>query len=108
MERLKSFSADELQFPETASDVEEKLLLVDDANFVSAFVEAGQRRGKHLVCVRCFHPERPLRAVMLLVDGTATADECSGSVGFCRECYRDLTELMFHDAVLRAAKSTAS
>ena len=106
MSRSKFFAIDEFAYPELASDGEEKLLLIDDATFVSAFAEAGQRRGKQLVCVRCFDPARALRAVVLLAEGWNEDDEAAGSVGFCCDCYRDLGELLFHDAVLRASKST--
>ena len=47
-----------------------------------------------------------LRAVVLLVEGEKAAEESAGSVGFCCDCYRDLAELLFHDAVLRASKPT--
>jgi hypothetical protein len=100
--------AGELPIPEIASDSEEKLLIVDDAMFVSAFAEAGQRLGKSLVCIRCFDPARALRAVLLLLDGRDAVDESAGSLGFCHECYSDLAELMFHESVLRAAKSSDS
>jgi len=88
------------------ADGEDQLLLIDDATFVSAVTEAGQRCGKQLVCVRCLDPGRALRAVVLLVDETAAVDEAAGSVGFCRDCYRELAELLFHDAVLRASGAT--
>jgi hypothetical protein len=100
------FATDESAYFELASDGEEKLLLIDDATFVSAFAEAGQRRGKQLVCVRCFDPARALRAVVLLVEGHHAKDKTAGSVGFCRDCYRDLAELMFHGAILHESKST--
>ncbi len=104
MNRWKAFSFDEITASEVRSDGDDKLLLIDDATFVSAFAEAGQRRGKQLVCVRCFDPAQTLRAVVLLVEGENAAEESAGSVGFCCACYRDLAELMFHDAVLRACK----
>jgi hypothetical protein len=88
------------------ADGEDQLLLIDDASFVSALTEAGQRCGKQLVCVRCLDPCRTLRAVVLLVDETVAVDEAAGSMGFCRDCYRELIELLFHGAVLRASRST--
>ena len=106
MSRAKPFADDESAYSELASDGEEKLLLIDDATFVSAFAEAGQRRGKKLVCVRCFDPARALRALVLLVEGHHAKGETAGSVGFCRECYRDLAELMFHGAILHESKTT--
>jgi hypothetical protein len=104
MVRWKAISADKIAPSELAADGEDKLLLIDDATFVSAFAEAGQRRGRNLVCVRCFDPARALRAVVLLVEGENAPEESAGSVGFCCDCYRDLAELLFHDAVLRASK----
>ncbi len=104
MSRWKAFSFDEITASEARSDGDDKLLLIDDAAFVSAFAEAGQRRGKQLVCIRCFDPARVLRAVVLLIEDENVAEESAGSVGFCCDCYRDLAELLFHDAVLRAGK----
>ena len=106
MIRSKPFTFEELTLPEIAADGEEQLLLIDDAIFVNQFAEAGQRRGRQLVCVRCFDPARPLGAVVLMVDDTTPFDESAGSVGFCGDCYRDLAELLFHDSVLRASKSS--
>lgn len=108
MSRSKAFTADETAISEIPSDRDDELLLIDDATFVSAFAEAGQRLGKMLVCVRCFDPAKALRAVVLLLEGRNRVDESAGSVGLCRDCYRDLDELLFHDAILRASKSTAS
>jgi len=104
MIRSKALSINRNDSPEISAESDEELLLIDDSMFVSAFVRAGERQGKQLVCVACCHPARPLRAVLLLLDATDGADECAGSVGFCLECYRDLNERMFHDAVLRASK----
>lgn len=108
MIRSKAFTAGETPIPDMPSDGEDKLILIDDAMFVSTFAEAIRRRGKKLVCVRCLDPARALRAVLLLLDGRNTVDESAGSLGFCSECYRDLAELMFHDAVLRASKPNDS
>lgn len=105
MIRLKAFAGEELAIHEIAADGEDKLVLIDDAKFVSAFAEAGQRLGQQPVCVRCFDPARALRALVLLLEGQDSAGECSGSVGLCCDCYRDLAELLFHDAVLRASRS---
>jgi hypothetical protein len=106
MVRFKAFADDKTVVSDVVRDGEDKLLLIDDAAFVSAFAEAGRRRGKQLVCVRCFDPARVVRAVVLLVEGMTPSDESSGSVGFCNDCYRDLAELLYHDAILRAAKPT--
>jgi hypothetical protein len=106
MVRFKAFADDKNSAAEIVPDGEDKLLLIDDAAFVNAFAEAGRRRGKELICVRCFDPVRVVRAVVLLVDGMTPADESSGSVGFCSDCYQDLAELLVHDAILRAAKPT--
>jgi hypothetical protein len=107
MSGMKSFPADNLTAFEFSADGEDKLVLIDDAGFVSAFAEAGMAVGKKLVCVRCFDPGRALRAVVVLLDAWNAEDESAGSVGFCCDCYRDLAELLFHDAVLRATKSVA-
>jgi hypothetical protein len=108
MHRPKAFTGGEFPIPETLSDGNERLLLIDDAMAVSAFAEAGQRLGTKMVCVRCFDPARALRAVLLLLDGCDDIGESSGSLGFCHDCYRDLAELQFHDAVLRVSKTTDS
>jgi len=73
---------------------------------VGAFADAVRRRGGDLVCVRCEISQRPLGALVLLLDEAEGGRECAGSVGFCCDCYRDLTSLMRHRAILRAAKST--
>jgi hypothetical protein len=104
MIKLDSLCANEMRISETPAESDEKLLLIDDASFVSAFAKASKRRGNSVVCVRCSIPHRELGAVVLMLDGGDMTGECVGSMGLCRECYRDLTELMFHDAVLRAAK----
>jgi hypothetical protein len=104
MIKLDSLCANEMRISETPADSDEKLLLIDDASFVSAFVKASERRGNSVVCVRCSIQHRTLGAVVLMLDGSEMTGECVGSIGLCRECYRDLTELMFHDAVLRAGK----
>ena len=108
MSRAKSFASDHTTALDAVTDGEDKLVLIDDATFVSAFAEAGQRRGKHLVCVRCSDPTQTLRALVLLVCAKNSDDELAGSVGFCRECYRGLSELLFHEAILRATKPAAS
>jgi hypothetical protein len=108
MSRVKAFNVGEIPIFESSSDGNDKLLLIDDAMFVSAFAEAGQRLGTELICVGCFDPARALRAVLLLMDGCNDVDESAGSLGFCHDCYRDLAERQFHDAVLRASKSTDS
>ena len=107
MSRTKSFPADNLTAFELGADGEDTLLLIDDAGFVGAFAEAGLAVGKKLVCVRCFDPGRALRAVVVLLDAWNAEDESAGSVGFCCDCYRGLAELWFHDAVLRASRSTS-
>jgi hypothetical protein len=104
MIRSKAFSISRTDIPELSPQANERLLLIDDTMFVDEFVQAGKRQGMQLVCVGCNHPARPLRAVLLLLEGPNGADECAGSVGFCLNCYRDLNERMFHDAVLRASK----
>ena len=108
MIRSKAFTAEEIAISEVPSDRDDKLLLIDDATFVSAFVEARGQVGKNLVCVRCLDPARALRALVLLLDEPNTTDESAGSVGLCCDCYRDLAELLFHNAVLRASKSSDS
>ena len=108
MSRRKAFTVDEIRLPEVSSDGDDKLLLIDDATSVSALAEAGGRLGSKLVCVGCFDPARALRAVLLLLDACNSVDESAASLGFCHDCYRDLAELQFHEALLRAAKSTAS
>ena len=104
MIRSKTFTTEETAISEIVSDGDDKLLLIDDATFVSAFAEAGRRHGKNLACIRCFNPARTLRALVLLLEEGNT-DESAGSVGFCGECYRGLAELMFHSAALRASDS---
>jgi hypothetical protein len=104
MIRFKAFADDKTVVSKIVPDGKDKLLLIDDAAFVGAFAEAGRRLGKQMVCVRCFDPARVVRAVVLLVEGMTSADDSTGSVGFCSDCYRDLAELLFHDAVLRAAR----
>ena len=86
---------------------DEALLLIDDAAFVRSYAEACNRVGQSLVCVRCLDPTQALRALVLLLDKKEGAREIRGGLGLCRQCYQDLTELMFHDAVLRASTSTA-
>ncbi len=105
MNRIKPYRGDEIAVGDVVADGNDKLLLIDDECFVSAFAEAGQRRGKKLVCVRCFDPARALRALVLLVNEGNPVSGSAGSVGFCCDCYRGLSELLFHDAVLRASKS---
>ena len=100
----KSYLGNQPQIDETTGDGEEKLLLIDDARFVSEFAEAGQRQGKRLLCIQCLNPTRSLRALLLLLDETRPGGEPSWSVGFCCDCYGDLNRRLFHDAVLRASK----
>ena len=83
MIKLKASTTCEEPIHEMPSDGEDKLVLIDDAMFVSTFAEAIRRRGKKLVCVRCLDPARALRAVLLLLDGHNTVDESAGSLGFC-------------------------
>jgi hypothetical protein len=83
----------------------EGLLLIDDVAFVKSYVAASNRLGVNLICVRCADPTHALRALVLLLDTQEEASEIRGSLGLCRQCYRDLSELMFHDAVLRASTS---
>jgi hypothetical protein len=108
MRRLKAFNVGEIPISELSSDGDDRLVLIDDAIFVSAFAEAGQRVGTELICAGCFDPARALRAVLFLLNGCNDVDEAAGSLGFCHDCYRDLAERQFHDAVLRASKSTDS
>jgi hypothetical protein len=108
MIRPKAFIHDQAAFPDNAGDGEDKLFLIDDAIFVNAFTEAGRKRGKDLICVRCLNPASALRAVVLLAHPTDPTDESAGSVGFCGDCYRDLAELLLNDSILRAAKPTES
>jgi hypothetical protein len=104
MIRTKAFDCNRIEISGNLPEADDQLLIIDDAMFVSALVEAGERHGKRLVCVACLHPARPLRAILLLLDEADGAGECAGSVGFCLECYRDLSERMFHNAVVRASK----
>jgi|ERR1700722_17534010 hypothetical protein len=104
MIRTKGFMAGQVASREANSDGEDQLVLIDDAKLVSAFAEAGQRLGKRLVCARCSDPAQALRAVVVLIEGQSTVGTSAGSVGFCCECYRDLDELLFHNAVLRASE----
>jgi hypothetical protein len=108
MSGWKSFADNESGTDELTLDGEDKLLLIDDAQLVSAFAAAGQRRGAKLICVQCFNPARSLRALLLLLDEAEPAESPVRSVGFCGDCYRDLGERMFHDAVLRASKLSDS
>ena len=104
MVKLKRVGLGDLEGSDSVSEPDDDLVLIDDASFVDAFAAASQRRGNHLVCVRCAIAQRPLRALVLLLDGGGTDRECAGSLGFCCECYRDLTELMLHEAILNATK----
>jgi hypothetical protein len=104
MIRTKAFTAGKSGDREVRPDDGDKLLLIDDAIFVSAIAEAYSRLGANLVCVRCFDPTQTLRAVVVMLDAETSVDETCGGLGLCRACYRDLAELMFHDAVLRASK----
>ena len=108
MIRPKAFIHNQAAFPDNAGDGEDKLFLIDDAIFVNAFTEAGRKRGKELICVRCLNPASALRAVVLLAHPTDPTDESAGSVGFCGDCYHDLAELLLNDSILRAAKPTES
>jgi hypothetical protein len=108
MSRQKTFTLDSTPLPKIPLDGNDKLVLIDDAVFVSAFAEFGRRLGAKLVCVGCFDPARALRAVLFMLDGYDAVDESAGSLGFCHDCYRGLAELQFHDAVLRASSSTDS
>jgi hypothetical protein len=106
MIRTNASTPSEQANPDARSEQDEGLLLVDDAAFVNSYAEASNRLGVNLVCVQCFDPTQALRALVLLLDKREGAREIRGGIGLCRECYRDLTELMFHDAVLRASTST--
>ena len=81
---------------------DDRLLLIDDAVLVNSYADASNRLGMNQVCARCFDPTQALRALLLLLDTGERTGEVRGALGLCRECYRDLAELMFHHAVLRA------
>ena len=108
MIRLNKVAAGEAKLPELNRDGEDQLLLIDDAEFVSAFTEAALRQGDKVVCVQCADPHQTLRALVVMIDRQTSADEAAGSVGFCSECYRDLAELIRHGAVLRASMLSSS
>jgi hypothetical protein len=107
MIRTKTLAGGSPTNREVRPDGSDQLLLIDDAVFVSAFAEAHSRLGSNPVCVRCFDPTRALRAVVLLFDAQKGVDETRGGLGLCHQCYKDLSELMFHDAVLRASRPTS-
>jgi hypothetical protein len=104
MIRLKGAGVAVIPFSEDAIDRDDKLVLMDDLMFVNAFAQASNERGRAIVCVGCFDPTRALRAFVFRLEEPDTVDASAGSLGFCFDCYRDLMERVFHDAVLRAAK----
>ena len=103
MIRFKAAIGCTMPFSQDPLNRDDKLVVMDDVMFVNAFAHAANQRGRAIVCVGCFDPTRALRAFVFRLEGD-TVDESAGSLGFCFDCYRDLMERVFHDAVLRAAK----